>query len=166
MRYTLTVFLLLMVFTLNGCAPLATATPVALPATGTAVAVGTQIPAAISPTEVGQSAAWKLYTNDTFVFGFQYPSNWFGPGEYISDGTLRVEVGSDKVYPYGELPEQPSDVKNSYNVVIQYMKNNQNSFWRDTYQSLQNLKDGESLSGTKSLIIRVRQLAIGKVSGI
>ncbi len=154
-----------MIFALNGCAPLATATPVALPATRTAVGVETQIPAAVSPTEMGQSGAWKLYTNNTFGFGFQYPFNWFGPGEYISDGTLRVEVGSDKVYPYGEPPEQPSDVKNSYNVVIQYTKNNQNSFWKDTYQSLQNLKDGESLSGAKSLIIRVRQLDIGRFKG-
>ncbi len=165
MRKTITLFLLMMVLTLNACAPLATATPVSLPTIGTDVAVETQIPTAVSPTEVDQSATWKLYTNNTFGFGFQYASNWFGPSEYVSDGTLRVEVGSDKVYPYGEPPVQPPDVKNSYNVVIQYMKNNHNSFWKDTYQSLQNLKDGESLSGTKSLIIRVKQLDIGRFKG-
>jgi hypothetical protein len=56
-------------------------------------------------------------------------------------------------------------VKNSYNVVIQYTKNNQNSYWKDTYQSLQNLKDGESLSDARSLVIRVRQLDIGRFKG-
>jgi hypothetical protein len=162
MKKTITLFLLMMILMLNACAPLATATPVTLP-TETVVLVETQIPTAVLPTEVDQSASWKLYTNNTFGFGFQYASNWFGPSEYISDGTLRVEVGSDKVYPYGEPPEQPSDVvKNSYNVVIQY---NQNSYWNDTYQSLQNLKDGESLSDTRGMIIRVRQLDIGRFKG-
>jgi len=162
MKKTIALFLLIMILTLNACAPLA---PVTLPITDTAVSVETQIPTVVLPTEVDQSATWKLYTNNTFGFGFQYASNWFGPSEYISDGTLRIEVGSDKVYPYGDPPEQPSDVKNSYNVVIQYTKNNQNSYWKDTYQSLQNLKDGESLSDTKILIIRVRQLEIGRFKG-
>jgi hypothetical protein len=165
MKKTITLFLLMMILTLNACAPLATATPVTLPTTETTVSVETQIPAAVLSKEVDQSATWKLYTNDAFKFGFQYASNWFGPSEDISDGTLRVEVGSDKVYPYGESPEQPSDVKNSYNVVIQYTKNNQNSYWKDAYQSLQNLKDSESLSGARSQIIRVRQLDVGRFKG-
>lgn len=149
---------------LNACTPLATATPVTLP-TETAASVATQIPTAVLPTEVAQSATWRPYTNTAFGFGFQYAANWFGPSEYISDNTLRVEVGSDKVYPYGEPPEQPSDVKNSYNVVIQYTKNNQNPYWNDTYQSLQNLKDGETLSDTRGLFIKVRQLDIGRFKG-
>jgi hypothetical protein len=165
MKITITLFLLMMMLALNACAPLATATPVTLPTTETTVSVETQIPTVVLPTEADQSATWKQYTNNTFGFGFQYASNWFGPSEYISDGTLRIEVGSDKVYPYGEAPEQPSDVKNSYNVVIQYTKNNQNSYWKDTYQSLQNLKDGESLSDARSLVIRVRQLDIGRFKG-
>jgi hypothetical protein len=83
----------------------------------------------------------------------------------MSDATLRVEVGSDVVYPYGEPPGQPSDVKNSYNVVIQYIKNNHNPSWKDTYQPLLNLKDGESLSDARILLIRVRQLNTGKFAG-
>ena len=104
--------------------------------------------------------------NSAFGFGFQYPSSWFGPEEYVSDDTLRVEVGSDKVYPYGEPPEQPSEVKNSYNVVIQYTKNNQNQYWTDTYQSLVNLKDGEFFSDGRSLVIRVGPLQLGRFEGI
>ncbi len=74
-------------------------------------------------------------------------------------------MGSDSVYPYGNPPETPSEVKNSYNVVVQYEKNNQNPYWKDTYQSLQNLKDGESLSGARSLITRVRQVELGRFIG-
>lgn len=161
MKKTTTLFLFVMILTLNACVP----SPVTLPTVEPATSTETQIPTAILPTEADQSATWKPYTNNSFGFGFEYPSNWFGPSEYISDETLRVEVGSDTVYPYGEQPEQPSDVKNSYNVVIQYTKNNQNPYWKDTYQSLQNLKDGESLSDTKSLIIRVRQLDLGRFKG-
>jgi hypothetical protein len=164
MKKTITLFLLMML-TINACTPSATVTLVSLPTTEATVSVETQTPTTVLPIEKDQSATWKLYTNNTFGFGFQYASNWFGPSEDISDGTLRVEVGSDKVYPYGEPPEQPSDVKNSYNVVIQYTKNNQNSYWKDTYQPLQNLKDGESLSGARSLIIRVRQLNVGRFKG-
>lgn len=165
MNKTITLFLLMTILSLNACAPLATATPATLPTSEPAVSVEMQVPTAVLPTEVAQSATWKLYTNNTFGFGFQYASNWFGPSEYISDGTLRIEIGSDIVYPYGEPPEQPSDIKNSYNVVIQYTKNNLNSYWKDTYQSLQNLKDGESLSDARSLIIKVRQLDIEGFKG-
>lgn len=161
MRKITTLFLFMMILTLNACV----LSPVTLPTAEPATSTETQIPTAILPTEADQSATWKPYTNNSFGFSFKYPSNWFGPSEYISDGTLRVEIGSDKVFPYGERPEQPSDVKNSYNIVIQYTKNNQNPYWKDTYQSLQNLIDGESLSGTRSLIIRVRQLDLGRFKG-
>jgi hypothetical protein len=100
-----------------------------------------------------------------FGFGFKYPSDWFGPEEYISGETLRVEVGSDTVYPYGEPPEEPSDVMNSYNIVLQYTKANQNPFWKEPYQTLQNLKDGESVSDTRSLITRVRAIDLGRLKG-
>jgi hypothetical protein len=165
MKKTLPLLLVLIIFTINACTSPVTATPAPLPATVPAASGGTQIPIHGSPTEVDQSATWKLYTNSAFGLGFHYPSNWFGPGEYVSDETLRVEVGSDMVYPYGEPPEQPSDGKNSYNVVIQYTKNNQNSYWKDTYQPLQNLKDGGSLSDARSLLIKVRQLNIGRFKG-
>jgi len=107
-----------------------------------------------------------LYTNSTFGFGFQFPAEWFGPEEYVSDGTLRVEIGSDKVYPYGEPPDLLSDVRNSYNVVIQYTKNDPNPSAEDaTYQTLLSLNDGESLAGARNLLIRVRQLKLGRFEG-
>lgn len=162
---TVNLFLLMIIFLLTACAPLVTESPVSMPVTENALFVETQSPIAVFPTEVDQSETWKLYTNNIFGFSFQYATNWFGPSEYISENTLRVEVGSDTVYPYGEPPEQPSDVKNSYSVIIQYTKNDQNSYWKETYQRLQSLNDGESFSDTKSLIIRIKQLNIGKFSG-
>ena len=165
MKKTLTLFLLISIFTISACAPLVNAAREPLPATEPAASVETQIPVAVSPTEVDQPTILKLYTNSAFGLGFQYPSNWFGPDEYVSGETIRVSVGSDKVYPYGEAPEQPSEVKNSYYVVIQYTKNDQSQYWKDTYQSLLNLKDGESLSGARSLIIRVRKLDLGRFEG-
>ena len=119
----------------------------------------------VLPTEATPSASQKSYTNSEFDLNFQYPSDWFGPSEYVSGQTLRIEIGSDQVYPYGEIPDQPSDVKNSYNIVIQYTKNNQNSYWKNDYQSLMNLKDGESLSGERNLLIRVRELSLGSFKG-
>ena len=114
-----------------------------------------------------QSTDWKSYANSAFELGFQYPSSWFGPDEYVSDQSLRVEVGSDVVYPYGtDRLEQIYESKNSYYVLIQYSKNDQNQVWKDTYQSLLNLEDGESLSDARSLVIRVRQLNIGRFDGV
>jgi hypothetical protein len=166
LKKTLPSFVLMIVLTITACAPLVIASPTPLPVTGTAAPVETQIPAGFSPTETEPSPPLKQYTNSVFGLSFQYPPNWFGPDEYISDQTLRVAVGSDIVYPYGaELPEQPPEVKNSYLVVIQYSKNGQDQSWKDVYSSLANLKDGESLSGARSLIIRVRQLNLGRFKG-
>ena len=163
MKKTLSVFLLMISLTISACAPQVTA----IPATQPAAPVETQIPSAVPPTAVDQSAIRKQYTNSAFGFGFQYPSDWFGPDEYISGQDLRVSVGSDIVYPYGtDRTEQIYQIKNSYYLIIQYSKNNQNQYWKDTYQSLLNLKDGESLSDSRSLTIRVRQLHIGRFDGI
>jgi hypothetical protein len=161
MQKTLPVFILICTLLFTACSPQVTAAPTLEPSTPAA----TQAPSAVPPTEAVPSSGPKSYANDAFGLSFQFPADWFGAEEYISEQTLRVEVGSDTVYPYGETPEQPSTVTNSYDVVIQYTKNNQNPFWEDTYQSLQNLKDGESLSDTRSLIIRVRQIDLGRFKG-
>ena len=137
MRKTLPLFLFLIIFTISACGPQVTAIPTPLPNI-TKVA---QVPVAGPPTVADQSAVRKSYTNSTFGLGFQFPANWFGPEEYVSDQILRVEVGSDKVYPYGtDSAERVYELKNSYDVVIQYSKNDQNQYWKDTYQLLLNLK--------------------------
>jgi hypothetical protein len=127
--------------------------------------VTTRLPA--TPTSAPLEPTQRLngYTNNQFGLEFQYPAAWFGPDEYVSDNTLRLQVGSDVVYPYGQPPEQPSPVRNSYYVTIQYTLNDQAHVWNDTYQSLAGMNDGESLSGTRSMLIRVRQVNIGDLSG-
>ena len=167
MKTALSLALLVMVLSIHACTPRANAATAPLPGKELepTKSTETQVPTQISPTEVNLSADQKRYSNDLFGLSFQYPSNWYGPSDYVSDGSLRVEIGSTPVSMYGEQTEQPSVIKNSYNVVFQYTKNNQNSFWKDTYQSLVNLRDGESLSNARSLITRVRQFNIGRFTG-
>lgn len=137
----------------------------------TAVVSETETPAATDetpvPTETGEPVTdgEKQYTNDEFKFGFRYPSNWFGPDEYISDNTLRLAVGSDEVYPYGEVPETPSTVLNSYLVILQYTTNNQNAETSQTFETLASLADGESKSDTRTTITRVRVVQLGRFTG-
>ncbi len=156
MKPKLLLFLLMIVLTMNACSSKAPIAPTPTHATETPPG---------SPTDVITSADQKGYSNSAFGFGFQYPSAWFGPDEYVSDQTLRVSVGSDVVYPYGETPAQPSDIKNSYLVVIQYTKGVADTNSNDPYQSLNGMKDGESLSGPRSLVTRVRQLELGRFTG-
>jgi hypothetical protein len=154
MKDTLSLSLVMFIFAVSACTPQLTATPLPVMTEATQIP-GTEVPAG------------KSYANSGFGFGFQFPSSWFGPEEYSSDQTLRVEVGSDNVYPYGTDPaERVYDLKNSYNVVIQYSKNDQNQIWKDTYKTLVNLKDGESVSDSRTLTIRVRQFSLGGFEGI
>lgn len=158
MNKILKISLLMIGFTVSACAPQLTATPAPV------MTEAPQSPATESPTA---SPSQKLYLNTAFGLGFQFPADWFGPEEYISDQDLRVEVGSDKVYPYGTDPlERVYDLKNSYTVLVQYSKNNQNQSWRDTYQSLMNLKDGESISDGRGVLIRIGELNLGGFQGI
>ena len=108
----------------------------------------------------------KQYVNTDFGISFSYPFDWFGPDEYESGDTLRVAVGSDVVYPYGtDRTDQALTQPNSYYIVVQYTKNNQNAFWQDTYQKLAAMQDGESLSDARSRIIRVREVNLGDLHG-
>jgi hypothetical protein len=160
LKNTLLSLALLLALTAAACAPLVPANP--LPS---ATPDATQVPTVVSPILTEPPPGLKQYTNDAFGLSFQYPVSWFGPDEYISGQTLRIAVGSDVVYPYGSQPEEPSAVKNSYLVVVQYSQASQDGSWKDTYAALSGLKDGESLSGTRSLVTRVRQLEHGRFKG-
>lgn len=107
------------------------------------------------------------YSNSEFRISFDYPSSWFGPEEYVADRTLRVEVGSDVIYPYGTgLDERPSSIPNSYVVVIQYTENDQNPYWSEIYRSLDRLQAGETITDARSRIIKVRTLRVGRFEGV
>lgn len=148
------------VFALAACAPQAPVTT-PQPTTQSPSPAETRTPSGPSSTEV--APAIRAYLNRDFGLAFQYPSVWFGPEEYVSGGTLRVEVGSDKVYPYGEVPEQPSEVKDSYDVVVQYDK--AAGAPPEIYGTVKNLQDGQSSSDARSLVTRVRAIELGRFTG-
>jgi len=161
--YFLPVFCLTLL--MSACAPDAAPTPTILLPTDTPPPA-TPLPTDILPTEEAPAQPLRLYENPTFGFSFAYPESWFGPDEYTVESTLRVAVGSDVVYPYGTgREEQVYQLSNSYYVVLQYTQNNQNTYWSDTYQTLASLQDGESSSGDRGMLIRVRQLELGPFKG-
>lgn len=179
MRKGLTLLILSIVVTVSACAAPVTIAPAPLPTIAilppTAIPIATTVlpteptalPTAVAPTPAPQTADQKTYTNSDFGIKFQFPSAWFGPSEYVSEQMLRLEIGSDNVYPYGTDPtERITNVKNSYYVVIQYSKNDQNTYWKEAYESLVNLKDGEAVTTARSKLIKVRDLNIGKFKGI
>ena len=156
---TLPFLFLLIALALAACAPQPLAAPTPQ-ATQPPAPAETQVPTT-APTQ--PASAMNSYSNAAFGLGFQFPADWYGPEEYTSGQSLRVEIGSDKVYPYGEVPDQPSAVKNSYDIVIQYDKGTQAP--PDNYTTLQGLQDGGSTSGLRSLITRVRQVDLGRFTG-
>jgi hypothetical protein len=127
-------------------------------------------------TPLDPATGWKSYTDSSTGLSFQFPPAWYGPDVYAFDQGVRLEVGSDKVYPYGTDPlDRVYEKQNSYYVVIQYTKNSnhwtldeyrQNQPWSETYLSLLNLKDGESRSGLRDLVTRVRKVQVGGFEGL
>lgn len=106
------------------------------------------------------------YTNDAFGIRFEYPAGWYGPDIYTADQTLRVAVGSDVVYPYGtDRSQQIYQQTDAYYVTIQYEKGGINAIWKETLDTLSNLQDGQSISDPRGMLIRVRALDTGALSG-
>ncbi len=104
------------------------------------------------------------------------PAGWYGPDIYEWDQGVRLAVGSDKVYPYGTDPaDQTYTLKDSYYVVVQYTRNasnlsleqfRENQPWIKNYLSLLDVKDGQSLSGPRDLVTRIRPLKLGRFEGL
>jgi hypothetical protein len=159
MKKTFPLLSFVLILVLNAC------TPAAAPRSAPVAGPVTQPPAPTSPG--GQAPAdQKPYANTAFGLSFRFPSGWYGPDEYVSGQSLRVEVATDTVQPYGgDQPTRPPAVRNSYNVVVQYTKQAPESAWKDTYGSLQGLQDGGSLAGVRSLLIRQRALDLGRFKG-
>lgn len=118
---------------------------------------------------------WTEYRNQSFGFRFLYPTDWFGPEVYESDGSLRVEIGSDQVYPYGtSREEQISSIPDSYYILIQYVENTDgrtwddfiNSGWIDTYLALQDKEDGHFILTPRLIATRIGEVSLGDFSGL
>jgi hypothetical protein len=159
MRKTI-IYPLIAVFLRSACGRQPSATPIAPEPTDAVQATNL-------PTVEATTADVQTYQNPEFGFGFSFPAGWFGPEEYVSENTLRVEIGSDRVYPYGTgLDERVYTTNNTYSIVVQYTLNNQNDYWSETFQTLQGMTDGEALSDSRGKIIRVAALSLNGFEGM
>jgi len=118
---------------------------------------------------------WSEYQNDNFGFRFLYPTSWFGPEVSESEGSLRVEVGSDQVYPYGTSREdQITSLPDSYYILIQYVENTEgrswddfiSSGWIDTYLALQEKEDRQYILTPRLAATRIGEVKLGEFSGL
>ena len=158
---------------LSGCAPAAPATPDAVMPTSTTEKLPDPTSAPVA-TE-NPNGDWSEYINETVGFSFLYPTGWYGPEVYETEGALRIEVGSDQVYPYGtDRTEQITTIPDSYYVLIEYNPNTTgrtwddfvSSGWIDAYLGLQEMEDGGSISTARSLVIRVKEVSLGDFQGL
>ena len=118
---------------------------------------------------------WLEYRNEDYGFRFLYPGDWFGPEIHDTDGFLRIEIGSDQVYPYGtSREEQITTIPDSYYILIQYVENREgrtwddfvNSGWIDTYLALQDLEDGQFILNPRAVVTRIGAVQRGDFSGL
>jgi hypothetical protein len=130
----------------------------------------------VSRPEATPNPGWTTCSNESTGLSFRYPSAWFGPEVYEFEDGVRVEVGSDVVYPHGTSREgrQPG-AANAYAVVIQYTANTSgwtidpygmDQPWFSDYLAVLDMQDGESSTTARSLTRRVRGLTVGRFTGV
>ena len=110
--------------------------------------------------------SWKNYSNSDFGLTFHYPADWYGPDVYTVDQDLRIQIGSDVVYPYGtDRTGQIYTLKDSYYILVDYDKSEHDLASDDLYQLMVGLQNGESYSDARSKITRVRWVSLGNFDG-
>jgi hypothetical protein len=158
---------------LTGCVSANTAVPPV--ATDDVAPIATDLPPVLTDSPDGPDSGWQTYTNPDLGISFQFPSSWFGPDEYIVEGDIRLEIGSDVVYPYGtSREEQVYTLPDSYYILIEYRPNTdnlalddyKNSSWISQPLGMFDLADGETRTTARSLEIKVRDLEIGRFKGV
>jgi hypothetical protein len=158
---------------LSGCVSADTATPPV--ATDEVAPLVTDLPPVSTDSPEGLSSDWQTYNNPDFGISFQFPSSWFGPDEYIIEDDIRLEIGSDVVYPYGtSREEQVYTLPDSYYILIEYRPNTdnltlddyKNSSWISPPLGMFDLADGETRTTARSLEIKVRDLEVGRFKGV
>jgi hypothetical protein len=158
---------------LSGCASLNTTPPVEIEET--TAPITTIPPAVVTDSPADPDPGWQTYANPSVGISFQFPTSWFGPDEYVVEDDIRLEIGSDVVYPYGTgREEQIYELKNSYYILIQYRPNTdnltlddyKNSSWISPPLGMFDLADGETRTTARSLEIKVRDLEVGRFKGV
>jgi hypothetical protein len=166
-------FISLSFLLLSGCVSANTSAPTTAPEDVAPVATDLPLVPTDSPDDV--SSGWQTYDNPAFGISFQFPSSWYGPDEYIVEDDIRLEIGSDVVYPYGtSREEQIYTLPDSYYILIEYRPNTdnltmddyKNSSWISPPLGMFDLADGETRSTARSLEIKVRNLEIGRFKGV
>jgi len=118
---------------------------------------------------------WLEYTHHVTGLRFLYPADWFGPEVYETEGSLRIEIGSDQVYPYGtSREEQITTTPDSYYILIQYVENTIgrswddfiDSGWIDTYLALKELEDNQFILTPRLIATRIGEVSLGDYSGL
>lgn len=144
-------------------------------ASPTAADIPTEEPTPLPEPTENPFGDWLEYRNGEYGFRFLYPADWFGPEVYESDGSLRIEVGSDQVYPYGTSREdQITSVPDSYYILIQYVENREgrtwddytSSGWIDTYLELLDKEDGHFILTPRLVATRIGEVNLGDFSGL
>lgn len=158
---------------LSGCVSANTAVPPV--ATDDVAPIATDLPPVPTDSPEGPSSDWQIYNNPDYGINFQFPVAWFGPDEYIVEDDIRLEIGSDVVYPYGtSREEQVYTLPNSYYILIEYRPNTdnltmddyKNSSWISPPLGMFDLADGETRTTARSLEIKVRDLEVGRFKGV
>ena len=175
LRRISTISCFILALLISGCSSTPQTSPTDAPAAATQVE-----PAPEDPTSTPEAAAepvspWTDFEYEALQFSFSYPTDWYGPDVYEVDGTLRIAIGSDVVYPYGTSREdQISTIPDAYYITIQYNQNQTNMTWDDlvnsgwitTYLELQDLEPGATSSTIRSLAIKVRDVNLGDFKGV
>lgn len=147
----------------------------AIPTSQLADIVPTKEPTPIPEPTENPYGDWLEYRNEDYGFRFLYPAAWFGPEVHDTDGFLRIEVGSDQVYPYGtSREEQITTTPDSYYVLIQYVENRENrtwddfinSGWIDAYLELSEKQDGGFILTPRLVATRIGEVNLGEFSGL
>ena len=168
-RHLLMIVVLLSLLMLAACAPQQpTPTPTAEPLPAAVEPTSTAAAPTAQPTEAPPqpTPSTREYANDKLGLRFQFPAGWQGPDVYEWENGVRLEVGTDVVYPYGTgLDERHYTLADAYYITVQY--DAKGSRQPDAMLTdLLALADGESVSGPRSLITRVRAVQVGGFSGV
>ncbi len=158
----------------SGCASVNTVLPPAATDEITGPST-TMLPPIATDSPTDPTSDWVIHADSVSGVSFQLPSTWFGPDVYLTDGDVRLEIGSDVVYPYGtSREEQIYTLPDSYYILIQYRPNTENltlddyksSSWISPPLGLFDLADGETRTTARSLEIKVRDLEVGQFKGV
>jgi hypothetical protein len=157
--------LLLTIILLAACTP---REPVSQPLPAATAQPTLTFVSTVQPTEAPTqpTPSTREYVNDKLGLRFQFPAAWQGPDVYEWENGVRLEVGTDVVYPYGTgLDERHYTLADAYTITVQYDAKGSRQP-DDMAADLLALADGESVSGPRSLITRVRVVQVGGFSGV